>query len=74
MEVGIGAVDLQRLVPHHRLQPELWFPMEFDKGGLALGIDQPKGVDAKALHEAERARDRPVGHDPQRHVNALGIQ
>ena len=28
VEVGVGAVDLHRLVPHHRLQPELRLPVE----------------------------------------------
>src|ERR1700733_15413162 len=29
MEIWIGAVDLDGLVPHHRLQPEFWLPVEF---------------------------------------------
>ncbi len=46
--------------------------MEFDEGGLALGVDQAVGVHPKAFHEAQGPRDRAVGHDPQQHVDALG--
>ena len=74
MEVGIGAVDLDRLVPHHRLHALLGLPVELDEGRLAVGVDQPEGMDAEPLHEPERARDRPVGHDPHDHVHALGRQ
>ena len=69
VEVRIGAVDLDRLVPDHRLHAELRLPDEFDEGGFVLRIDQPEGVHAKALHEAEGARDGPVGHDPHDHVH-----
>ena len=71
---GIGAVDLDRLVPDHRLQARLRLPVELDEGRLAVGVDQAEGVDAEALHEAERARDGPVGHDPHDHVHAFGRQ
>src|SRR4030095_14029371 len=74
VEIGIRAIDFQRLVPHHGLHTELRLPVEFDEGRLALSIDQAKGVDAKPFHEAERARDRPVGHYPQRHMRALRVQ
>ena len=74
VEVGIGAVDLHRLVPDDRLHAELRLPVELDEGRLAVRVDQAEGVDAEALHEAERARDRPVGHDPHDHVHALGRQ
>ena len=36
VEVGIGAVDLDRLVPDHRLHAQLGLPVELDEGGLAL--------------------------------------
>ena len=36
MEVGIGAVDLDRLVPDHRLQAELRLPVELDEGRFVL--------------------------------------
>ena len=32
VEVGVGAVDLHRLVPDHRLQAELRLPVELDEG------------------------------------------
>ena len=35
VEVGIGAVDLHRLVPDHRLRAELGPPVELDEGRLA---------------------------------------
>ena len=74
MEVGIGAVDLHRLVPGDRLQAELRLPVELDEGRAILGVEQPESVDAETLHETERARDRPVRHDPHDHVQALGRQ
>ncbi len=36
VEVGVGAIDLDRLVPDHRLQPLLGLPVELDEGRLAL--------------------------------------
>ena len=53
MEVRIGAVQLHRLVPDHRLQALLRLPMELDEGRLAGGVDEAEGVDAEAFHEAE---------------------
>ena len=35
VEVGVGAVDLDRLVPHHRLQAELRLPVELHERRLA---------------------------------------
>ena len=43
--------------------------MELDEGRLAGCVDQAEGVDAESLHEAERARDGAIRHDPQRHVD-----
>ncbi len=60
VEIGVRAVDLYRLVPHHRLQPELGFPVELDEGRASLVVEQTEGVDAETLHETERARDRAV--------------
>ena len=74
VEVGVGAVDLHRLVPDDRLHALLRLPVELDEGRFALGVDEAEGVDAEAFHEAEGARDRPVGHDPHDHVHALGRQ
>ncbi len=39
-------------------RPSLGFQWNFTKRRLALGVDEPEGVDAEALHEPERARDR----------------
>ena len=36
MEVRIGAIDLHRFIPDHRLQPQLRFPMELDESRLSL--------------------------------------
>jgi hypothetical protein len=74
VEVGISAVDLDGLVPGHRLQSELRLPVELDEGRLVLGIDKAEGVDAEAFHEAERAGNGAVGHDPHDHVHALRRQ
>ena len=74
MEVGIHPVDLERLVPDHRLQPERGLPVELDEMRLALGIDQPEGMYAEAFHEAEATRDRAVGHDPHDHVHRFGAE
>ena len=53
-------------------RPCFGFQWNLTKVDLPCGVDQPEGVDAEALHEAERPRDRPVGHDPHDHVHALG--
>ena len=74
VEVGVGTVDLDRLVPHHRLQPGLGLPVELDERRPAFGVDQPERVHAEPLHEPERPRDGPVGHDPHQHVGRLGHQ
>ncbi len=52
MEVRIGKVDLDRLVPGNRLQSEFRLPMKLHKGGLILRIDEAKGMDAEPFHEA----------------------
>ena len=41
---------------------------------FVLGVDEAEGVDAKAFHEAERARDGAVRHHPHDHVHAFGRQ
>ncbi len=74
MEIGIGAIDLDRLVPHYRLEALLGLPVEFDEGRFALGVDEAEGVDAEAFHRAEGARDRAVRHHPHDHMEALGHQ
>ena len=74
VEIRIGAIDLHRFVPHHRLQPQLRFPMKLDEGRLPLGIDEAEGMHAEAFHEAEGARDCPVRHDPHHHMHAFRRQ
>ena len=74
VEIGIGAVDLDRLVPQDRLQPQLWLPMKFHKAGFSVGIDHSERVDAKAFHEPERPRQCAVRHLPHDHVHGLGHQ
>jgi hypothetical protein len=69
VKVGIGAIDLDGLVPDDRLQAQLGLPVEFDKGRVACCVEQPEGVNAEAFHCAKRARDCPVGHDPHDHVH-----
>ncbi len=53
MKVGIGAGDLDGLVPAKRLQAELGTPMEFDKMRFAFFIDQTEAVYAKAFHHSQ---------------------
>ena len=74
VEVGIGTVDLDRLVPHHRLHALHRLPVELDVGAPALVVDEAEGVDAETLHEPEGPRDGAVAHLPQRHVGGLGHQ
>ncbi len=49
VEIRIGAVDLDRFVPEHRLQAELRLPVKLDEGGAVFLIEQAEGVDAEAL-------------------------
>src|SRR5204862_56044 len=74
VEIGVSAIDLERLVPYHGLHAQFWLPVEFDEGRFTLRIDEAKRVDAEPFHETKRPRDRSVGHDPERHVRALRIQ
>ena len=74
MEIGVGAVDFYRFIPDHRLHAELRLPVKFHESRFSLGVDQTKGMDAKSFHEAKRARDRAIGHNPHRHVNAFRRQ
>ena len=39
-----------------RLEPELRLPVELDEARLALGVDQPEGVDAEPLHHPRSER------------------
>jgi len=74
MKVGIGAGDLDRLVPDQRMGAQFRRPVELDEVRLASRIDQPEGVHAESLHHPVAARDTSVGHDPHQHVRALGHQ
>ena len=74
MEIRVCPVDLDRLVPSDRLQTLFRFPMEFDEGRFALGIDQAEGMDAKTFHGAQRTRDRPIRHRPHHHMHGFGRQ
>ena len=74
MEVRVGAGDLHGLVPDRRLQAELRAPMELHEGRPAVGIDQPKAVDAEAFHHPQRARQGAVRHDPHHHVHRFRRQ
>ena len=74
VKVRIGAVDLDGLVPDHRLHAKLRLPNEFDECGFVLRVHEPERVDAEALHETERARDGPVRHHPHDHMHAFRRQ
>ncbi len=74
MKIGVGAANLQRLVPIERVRACDGPPMKLHERGLALLIDEPERVDAKALHHAQAARQRPIGHRPHQHVRRLGHQ
>ena len=73
MEVRIGAVDLDRLVPQHRLHAELRLPVKLDESRFVLRIDQAEGVDAKAFHEAERASEAETARVLNRQVEAMRL-
>lgn len=49
-------------------------PVKLDEPGLAGGVDQPEGVDPKALHHRKTPRQRAIAHHPHQHVCALGRQ
>lgn len=82
MEVWIAPGELLRLIPYQRGFTGDRFPVEAHKGGFAFGVNQPEGMNAKALHGAVAARNAAVGHRPhhvmqgfrlQRHVIPEGI-
>ena len=49
VKIGIGAADLDGLVPDHRDGARDRAPMKLDEGGLALGVDHAESVDAEPL-------------------------
>src|ERR1039458_5818500 len=46
--------------------------MKFHKSGFAFFVKKAIGVNSKALHHAERARNGAIGHGPHQHVSRLG--
>ena len=74
MEVAVGAVDLDGLVPHDGVRARHRFPVELDEARLARRVDQAEGVHAEALHHAKAARQGAVRHDPHQHVRRLRHQ
>ena len=74
MEVGVGAGDLDGLIPDQRMGAGLRTPVELDEVRLALVVDQAVGMHAEALHRPIAARDGAIGHRPHQHVGDLGHQ
>ena len=74
LEVGIGAGDLDRLVPDRRGEPRARLPVKLDEGAFPLGIDEAEGMDAEPLHRGEAARQRAIRHRPHDHMGRLGHQ
>jgi len=74
MEVGVGARDLHRLVPDHRMRAFHGRPVEFHEARLALCVHEAERVHAEALHHAQAARNGAIGHHPHQHVRRLGHQ
>ena len=54
--------------------PNFGVQWNFTKVDAAVGVDEAERVHAEALHEAEGARDGPVGHLPHQHVGGLRHQ
>ena len=74
VEIGVLAGDLLRLVPHQRLHALDGLPVKLDEARLALGVDQPKGVNPEPFHHCKAARERPIAHHPHEHMGAFGRQ
>jgi hypothetical protein len=74
MKIRIGTGNLHGLVPHQRMGAGLRRPMELHEMRLSLVVDEAVGVDAKTLHRAIAARNRPIRHRPHQHVRDLGHQ
>ena len=69
VKVWIGPVDLDRLVPHHRLQAQLGLPVELHVGRCAGRVHETERVNSEALNR--RLLVRP-GKDIRRGDNTLG--
>ena len=63
-----------RLFPDQRVNAGHGLPVELHQAGLALRVDQPEGVDAKAFHRPVRARNAAVAHVPEDVVGGLCVQ
>ena len=57
VKIRVSAADLHGFVPDDRDGARDRPPVEFDEGGLALGIDEAEGVHAEAFDIAVGARD-----------------
>jgi hypothetical protein len=55
VDIGVGAGNLDRLVPDERVRAGQRRPVELDEHRLAFGVDHPEGVHAEALHRGEAA-------------------
>jgi len=72
--IGIGTLQLDRLVPGERVGALNWLPVELDESSLALSIDQDEGVDSKTLDGSVRSGESSVGEGPHEHVSRFGNQ
>ena len=73
VEVGVEPGGELRLLPGQGVHAQRGLPVELDQAGLPVGVHQPEGVDAEALHRPVAARDAPVAHVPDRVVGGLGV-
>lgn len=74
VEVGVHTGGDLCLLPHQGVHTELRLPVELHQGRRTLGVHEPEGVDAEALHHPVRARDPAVRHVPQGVVGRLRVQ
>ena len=74
VEVRVDARGDLRLLPGQGVHAQPGLPVELDQHGLLLGVHQPEGVDAEALHRPVAAGDAPVAHVPDRVVGGLGVE
>ena len=71
MKVWVRSVDLYCFLPDDRGGADGRTPVEFDEGRFTIRVDQPEGMNSEPFHHPERARNGPIGHDPQDHVHAF---
>ncbi|MPM68478.1 hypothetical protein SDC9_115411 [bioreactor metagenome] len=72
MKIRVFAGEFLRFVAHERMHAQQRLPVELNKARLPLRVDEAECVDAKALHHAETARNRAVGHGPHDHMRRFG--